>query len=78
MMFHENCDSHEMSYLIFVNNYIGKMSQNLSPSAVVIGTLRVKRNNCTLYIKLNLEPSGIKDKYKICKVYMFACIMLML
>ena len=82
MIFHQNRlladDSHEISYLIFVENYIGKMLQNLSSSAVVIGTLRVKRNNCTLYNKMNLEPSGIQDKYKICKVYIFACIMLML
>ena len=40
MIFHENRlladDSHEISYLIFVENYIGKMSQSLSSSAVVI------------------------------------------
>ena len=40
MIFHENClladDSHEISYLIFFQNY-----QNLSSAAVVIGALRV-------------------------------------
>ena len=45
MIFHENClladDSHEMSYLIFVENW-GKLTHNLSSAAVVIGALRVK------------------------------------
>ena len=45
MIFHENRlqadDSHEISYLIFFK--LGKMSQNLSSAAVVIGALRV---NC--------------------------------
>ena len=40
MIFHENCllvdNSHDISYLI------GKMLQNLSSAAVVIGALRVK------------------------------------
>ena len=44
MIFHENRlladDSHVISYLIFVEN-LGKMSQNLSSAAVVIGALRV-------------------------------------
>ena len=44
MLFHENRlladDSHEISYLIFCGK-LGKMSQNLSSAAVVIGTLRV-------------------------------------
>ena len=48
MIFHENRlladDSHEISFLISFE--IGKMSQNLSSAAVVIGTLRVKRVNC--------------------------------
>ena len=46
MIFYENRlladDFHEISYLIFVKK-LGKMSQNLSSAAVVIGTLRV---NC--------------------------------
>ena len=33
-------DSHEISYLIFFRK-LGKMSQNLSSAAVVIGALRV-------------------------------------
>ena len=44
MIFHDNGlledNSHEISYLIF--SKIGKMSQNLSSAAVVIGALRVK------------------------------------
>ena len=45
MTFHENRlpadESHEISYLIFFLK-LGKMSQNLSSDAVVIGALRVK------------------------------------
>ena len=45
MIFHENRlladDSHEISYLIFFKK-LGKMPQNLSSAAVVIGALRVK------------------------------------
>ena len=44
MILHENRlladDSHEISYLIFYRK-LGKMSQNLSSAAVVIGALRV-------------------------------------
>ena len=44
MIFHENRlpadDSHEISYLIFLL-ILGRMSQNLSSAAVVIGALRV-------------------------------------
>ena len=46
MIFHENRlladDSHEISYIFFFRK-LGKTSQNLSSSAVVIGDLRVKR-----------------------------------
>ena len=45
MIFHENRlladDSHVISFLIFVENW--KMSQNLSSAAVVIGPLRVEK-----------------------------------
>ena len=45
MIFHENClladNSHGISYLIFFRK-LGKMSQNLSSAAVVIGASRVK------------------------------------
>ena len=45
MIFHENRlladNSHEISYLIFGQKQ-GKMSQNLSSAAVLIGALRVK------------------------------------
>ena len=44
MIFHENRllsdDSHEISYLFL--SKLGKMSQNLSSAAVVIGALRAK------------------------------------
>ena len=44
MVFHENRlledDSHEISYLIFYKK-LGKMSQNLTSAAVVIGVLRL-------------------------------------
>ena len=36
-------DSHEIPNLIF--SKMGKISQNLSSAAVVIGTLRVKKEN---------------------------------
>ena len=49
MIFHENrllADvSHEMPFLIFFAN-IGKMSQNLSSAAVVIGALKVNPVSC--------------------------------
>ena len=48
MIFHENClladNSHEISYLIFFQK-LGKLSQNLSSAAVVIGALRVNLSN---------------------------------
>ena len=47
MIFHENPlladDSHEISYLIFLGK-LGKISQNLSSAAVVIGILRFTGN----------------------------------
>ena len=50
MIFHENRlladDSHEISYLIILK--LGKMSQNLSSAAVVIGALRVNANPLVL------------------------------
>ena len=50
MIFHKNHlladDSYEMSYLIF--SKIGKMSQNLSSAAVVIGALRVKTSGVNI------------------------------
>ena len=55
MIFHENRlladDSHEISYLNFFRK-LGKMSQNLSSAAVVIGALRVKK---ALYVPLTLQ-----------------------
>ena len=49
MIFHENHlladNSHEISYLIFFRK-LGKMAQNLSSAAVLIGALRVKHMTC--------------------------------
>ena len=49
MIFHENRlladDSHDISYLIFFLK-LAKISQNVSPAAVVIGALRVKEKHC--------------------------------
>ena len=50
MIFHENRlldDSHEISFL-YLFQKLGKMSQNLSSAAVVIGTLRVKLAICNI------------------------------
>ena len=62
MIFHENClladNSHEISYHIFFQ-ILGKMSQNLSSAAVVIGALRVKMffiaslSEMILYVPVN-------------------------
>ena len=45
MIFHENClladNSHEITYLFFFRK-LGKMSENLSSAAFVIGALRAK------------------------------------
>ena len=45
LIFHDNClladNFHEISYQLFLQK-LGKMSQNLSSAAVVIGALRVK------------------------------------
>ena len=61
MILHENRlladDSHEIPYLIFFRK-LGKMSQNLSPAAVMIGTLRVNTktelNEMIAHVKLIL------------------------
>ena len=54
MIFHENClpadDSHEISYLIFFENW-EKMSLNLSSAAVMIGALRVNYWGYTMGIR---------------------------
>ena len=58
MIFHENRlladDSHVISYLIFCRK-LGKMSQNLSSAAVVIGALRVKSISNNSFVKLSLN-----------------------
>ena len=58
MIFHENRrladDSHEISDPFFLK--LGKMSQNLSPAAVVIGALRVKYQSANLSVMLGRFP----------------------
>ena len=53
MIFHENRlladDSREKSYLIFFQK-IGKMLQNMSFAAVVIGALRVKQGSSSIHL----------------------------
>ena len=66
MIFHENRlladDSHEISYLVFFQK-LGKMLQNLSSAAVVIGALRVNylsaNNLCkqSEHFRSDLNPS---------------------
>ena len=52
MIFHENRlladDSHKTSYLFYFQK-LGKMSQNLSSAAVVIGALRVNLDQTILF-----------------------------
>ena len=54
MISHENRlladDSHEISLYFFQK--LGKMTQNLSSAAVVIGALRVKKNRCKDFFML--------------------------
>ena len=61
MLFHVNRlladDSHEISYLIFFHK-LGKMSQNLSSAAVVIGALRVKRTVSMFNLKGSIHKSA--------------------
>ena len=57
MIFHENRlldDSQEISYLILFQK-LGKISQNLSSAAVLIGALRVnaKKGKCILCVNSN-------------------------
>ena len=66
MIIHENRlladDSHVILYLIFVEN-LGKMSQNLSSAAVMIGALRI--------IPCNLTQTLSKWKKIIRKLHVF-------
>ena len=59
MIFHENHlladDSHEISYFFFFRK-LGKISQNLSSAAVVIGVLRV---NCTKHSRQQFSTNKI-------------------
>ena len=67
MIFHENClladNSREISCLILFRK-LGKMSENLSSAAVVIGALRVKSCSVQLHlikiIKENICSSSLK------------------
>ena len=66
-------DSHEISYLIFFRK-LGKISQNLSSAAAVIGALRVNLDHRAVTglnhigTFLSLAPSKIKagDIFKFC------------
>ena len=63
MVFNENRlladDSHEISYLIFFRK-LGKISQNLSSAAVVIGALRVNIfNNDIVWVQFVAEKRGM-------------------
>ena len=51
MMFHENCRQFSCNIIPYFFRKLGKMSQNLSSVAVVIGALRVK--NKLLIIAIN-------------------------
>ena len=68
MIFHENRlladDSHEISFIPYFIGKLGKLSQNLTSAAVVIGALRVK-SVC------NKEHTGL-----ICNMtyVMFSCV----
>ena len=59
-------DSHEISYLIFDQNY-GKMSQNLLSAAVMIGPSRVKclgqGHNTVLLVRLKPAISRAQAKH---------------
>ena len=61
MIFHENClladNSHEIAY--FFSQKLGKMSENLSSAAVVIGALRVK--NVASYIIRGRDKTNLQD-----------------
>ena len=61
MIFHENRlladDSHVISYLIFCRK-LGKMSQDVSSAAVVIGALRVKNTGrLAMHLCQSAEPA---------------------
>ena len=45
---------HEISYLIFFEK-LGKMSQNLSSAAAVIGALRVKKKQITIASPIHFQ-----------------------
>ena len=62
MIFHENRlladDSHVISYLFLPK--MGKMSQNLSSAAVVIGSLRLNEN-----CPCRNRPQGERDQQRV-------------
>ena len=63
MIFHDNRlladDSHVLSYLFFVQK-LGKITQNLSSAAVVIGALRVRYMLKTL-VDCTSNTNGIQN-----------------
>ena len=64
MIYHENClladNSLEISYLIFFRK-LGKMLQNLSSAAFVIGTLRVNIHKVVKWAYLHLRISNVSS-----------------
>ena len=69
MIFH---DSHEISYLIFFRK-LGKMSQNFSSAAIVIGALRVKKE-LVLLLRLKVVPYGTTKATSMSMTYSKTCL----
>ena len=74
MISHENRlladDSHETSYLIF--RKLGKVSQNLSSAAVVIGALRVNVPYQMTLLLFSLRPPN-KSAYVVFLTFQIMC-----
>ena len=65
MIFDENClladNSHERSYLIFQK--LGKMSQNLSSAAGVIGPLRANKAHMHHLLRWQIQPQYLEKTF---------------
>ena len=60
-------DSHQISFIMFFENYENN-SQNLSSAAVVIGALRVKISSDFLY-HTNVKPDHWRYLFKSKKIF---------